>query len=277
MAVLRRILTTLAAVLIGSVCLAVPASAFPAGLVRAGSNSAVSPLDKTQFTPCPAGTVASGGGGFLVAGSTAAGHVALDRLEPSAAGFTSRMRVVDGFGGNWQLSTDALCLPAPVGYQIVVQNGPIETQIVHAYCPTDKRVIGMGGRINNGNGEVILDLVEPNAGLTSVTVRGTVVAGKSPNGWSVTAFAVCAVNPAGLQLVSSAKGGNSDDRKGLSPICPAGKGLYSIGAEISPGNGQIFLTGTHAISTSHYSIWADEDADGFLLNWTIFGYGICGS
>lgn len=272
-----RIAIGLAAVVLAAVGFAGPASADPPGLVKVGTTSAWSSADKTLTVNCPPGTVVTGGGGYLTAPAAPhQGHVALDRLEPldNGSGFTAAMRVVDAHPLAWRLSTDALCVPQPLGWDVVSTTGPLHTQVVTQGCGS-KSVMGVGGRINNGNGDVVLDYVVPSADLKTVTVRGTRVAGKNPLNWSVTAFAVCAYDD-DLQRVSFATPPASNPHVGLNRSCPDGTGLYSVGAAVTPGSGEVFLSVVHAVSTDNFSAAADEDATGYLPNWTLTGYGICG-
>jgi hypothetical protein len=254
-----------------------PAAADPPGLVKVGATSASTSFDKNLTALCPAGKVVTGGGGYLTAPAAPnQGRVALDRLEPlnNGSGFVAGMREVGPNINTWQLSTDALCVTEPPGWDVVSNTGPMNTQVVGVNCGT-KNVIGVGGRINSGNGEVILDYIVPSADLKSVTVRGTVVDGESHTGWSVTAFAVCAYVD-DLELLEPFVPSSSSAHKGLSASCPSGMGLYSIGAAISPGSGEMFLTLVHAITTHTFSVAADEDISGYPLNWVLFGYAICG-
>lgn len=254
-----------------------PAAADPPGLVKTGFTSALNSLDKTVAATCPAGTVVSGGGGYLTAPAAAhQGHVALDRLEPlnNGSGFVAGMREVGAYAGNWRLSADALCLPAPTGWDVVSATAPVGTPVATVSCGT-KSVIGVGGRINNGNGDVVLDYVVPSADLKSVTARGVRIAGLDPLNWSVTAFAVCAYAP-GLQRVLFGSPAASPAHVSLNWSCPAGKGLYSVGAAVTPSSGQVFLDVVHAIDTDSFSAGASEDAS-YPPNWTLTGYGVCGT
>jgi hypothetical protein len=274
----RQMGTALAAAVTAAVVLAIPAAADPPGMVKVGNTSASNSFDKALIATCPAGTVVTGGGGYLTAPAAAhQGLVALDRLEPldNGSGFIATMREVDPDPNNWQLSTDATCLPAPLGWDVVPVTGPIGTQVVVANCGT-KNLIGVGGRINSGGGDVVLDYVVPSADLKSVTVRGTPAAGRNPQGWSVTAFAVCAYVP-DLVRITPFVPSSSTAHKSLNATCPPGMALYSSGAAISPGNGQLFLSVVHAIGLHSFSVAADEDDDGYNLAWTLFGYGICGA
>jgi hypothetical protein len=278
MTVSRQVGAALAAVATAAVVLATPAAADPPGIVRVGSTSASHSFDKALLASCPAGTVVTGGGGYLTAPAAAhQGLVALDRLEPldNGSGFISAMREVHPDLNNWQLSTDAICMPTPLGWDVIPVTGPIGTQTVVANCGT-KNLIGVGGRINNGGGDMVLDHVVPSADLKSVTVRGTPVAGRSPVNWSVTAFAVCAYVE-DLVRITPFVPASSTAHKGVSASCPPGMALYSASAAISPGNGQLFLSVVHEITVHTFSVAADEDDDGYNLNWTLFGYGICGA
>lgn len=259
---------------------AAPASAAPAGLETVTQSAAESSADKSALASCPAGKVVTGGGGFLPAGSSAAGRVGLDRLEPLAngTGFIATMREVGAvnFAGDWGLQALAQCATAPAGYQVVVATGALGTEYVTASCGT-KKVIGMGGRINSGLGDVVLDQVVPSFDLTSVTVRAVTVQGASPAGWSATSIAVCANAPAGLERVVVTGTSASDPSDTHLKACPAGKGLYSAGADINAGNGQVLLTAINLTGGNTVRVRADEDADGFAGSWSLNGYGICGS
>ncbi|QLQ40141.1 hypothetical protein [Micromonospora robiginosa] len=259
---------------------AAPASATPAGLETVTQSAAESSADKSALASCPAGKVVTGGGGFLPAGSSAAGRVALDRLEPLAngTGFVATMREVGpvNFAGDWGLQALAQCATSPAGYQVVATTGAVGTEFVTASCGT-KKVIGMGGRINSGLGDVVLDQVVPSFDLTSVTVRAVAVQGTSPAGWSATSIAVCATAPAGLERVATIGTSASNPSDSGLRACPAGKGLYSAGADINAGNGQVLLTGVNITGGNTARVRADEDADGFAGSWSLNGYGICGS
>ncbi|WP_422739106.1 hypothetical protein ACN263_07690 [Micromonospora sp. WMMD729] len=258
---------------------AAPAWAVP-GLETVTQSAAESSADKSAFASCPAGKVVTGGGGFLPAGSSAAGRVGLDRLEPLAngTGFFVTMREVGpvNFVGDWGLQAVAQCATTPAGYQVVATTGAVGTEYVTASCGT-KKVIGMGGRVNSGLGDVVLDQVVPSFDLTSVTVRAVAVQGTAPAGWSATSIAVCANAPAGLERVALTGASASNPSDHAIKSCPAGKGLFSAGADINAGNGQVLLTAINITGGNTVRVRADEDADGLAGSWSLNGYGICGS
>jgi hypothetical protein len=274
----RVVMAVILAVGVGAL-VATPAAAFPAGLVKVGSSSGATSFDKTWTTACPTGTVVTGGGGYLGApGGAHLGRLALDRLEPlnNGSGFTSAMKEVFADPLNWQLATDALCMPPPPGWDVISATGPANTQLVSVSCAQfGKHLIGVGGRINNGQGSVILDRVVPMPDMQTVQVRGTPVPGKVPPAvWSVTAFAVCAFPDVAVRTSFSAPAG-SPASVSMNWSCPAGMGLLSVGADISPGTGNVFLEVVHAIDTDSFSLRAAERLGGFPGMWVATTWGIC--
>ncbi|MDI5941289.1 hypothetical protein QLR68_24765, partial [Micromonospora sp. DH15] len=117
----------------------------------------------------------------------------------------------------------------------------------------------------------------PSFDLTSVTVRAVAVQGTSPAGWSATAIAVCATAPAGLERIVVTGTGASDPSDSTFKSCPAGKGLYSAGADINAGNGQVLLSAVNITGGTTVRVGAHEDADGFAGSWSLNAYGICAS
>lgn len=156
-----------------------PAWADPPGLVTLGFTTAETSIDKSFSLDCPVGTVVTGGGGYLTANPPAKGWVALDRLEPHAdgSGFTAAMRQVDLYAGNWSLTVKALCADPLPGWQRVSATSAAAITWATATtpaCPTGKSVIGTGARVNNGQGEVVLDDVIPSADLKTRVPQVTV-------------------------------------------------------------------------------------------------------
>ena len=273
-----------AALTVGAVAVAfgpaTPAFADPAGLVLEGETSISNNSDKTIKATCPSGKVVTGGGGYLTLSQAAEAHVALDRLEPAAdgSGFTATMRKVDGYGGNWMVTALAICAPAPAGWQVVSSTGANQDQYVTTpSCGAGKSVIGMGGRINGGSGEVVLDDVQPAFDLKTVTVRGVAIPGGADNTWTVTAFAVCANTPPGLERVALVSAYHDDPELTLVKGCPAGKALYGAGAAIGAGNGAVLLNGVNIAPLDTVRTWAHEISGGDPGTWNLTAYGICGS
>lgn len=269
-----RIITALALALGATAAVTGPAAANPPGQVKVGATSALNSADKTVTATCPAGTVVTGGGGYVTnPGEAHWGLVGIDRLEPlnNGTGFVAGMREALPDPASWKLSAVAMCATAPAGYDVVSATGAANATTVSVSCGT-KSVIGVGGKINGGNGDVVLDQVQPSADLKTVTARGVPVAGGGVlPPWTVTTYAVCA-NVTGLSLVSIADPASGDGHKQLLKSCPVGVGLYSAGFTISSGAGAVFLSGLNPFNTQSFSVWAD----GTDPSWGLTGYGICG-
>ncbi len=227
---------------------------------------------------CPFGTVPTGGGGRLNSSSTARGYVALDRLEPTNTGFIAGMREAVPYAGNWTVTAEAVCAPEPLGRVVVSATGALGQLGVTVGCGF-KSVIGMGGRVNNGFGDVLLDQITPTSDLKFVTVRAAVVPGGNATNSTVTAFAVCAYPPAGLELVgaSAVAASDSSSAKTAAKDCPAGKALYSAAVATFNGAGQVFLSSVQVKPTDRVTAQADEITTGYAGNWNLTAFGICAS
>jgi hypothetical protein len=264
----------------------VPAWADPSGLVTLGFTTVNSSNDKTYTQACPAGTVVTGGGGYLTANPAAEGWVGLDRLEPSAdgSGFTASLREVDAYAGNWSLTVKAQCADPLPGWHRVSATSPISSTTATAVtlpCDTGQSVIGTGARINNGQGDVVLDDVIPAANLKTVTAKAYRVPGSSLDTWTLTAYAICADTPAGLQLVSFNYGAaNSKAHKGMNWHCDESltpKGTFGGGFAIDSGLGNVLPSGLNVYTSDDMSFGGDEYHAGYAGNWTQTIYLICGS
>jgi len=259
---------------------ATPALADPAGLVVEGETSVSNSSDKTIKANCPSGKVVTGGGGYLTLSQSAEAYVGLDRLEPAAdgSGFTATMREAKPYANNWMVTALALCAPAPAGWQVLSNTGAnLQEYVTTPSCGAGKNVIGLGGRINGGSGDVILDDVTPSFDLKTVTVRGVAVPGGVDVTWTVTAFAVCANTPPGLERVALVGAYHSDPEDVKIKSCPVGKALYGVGAAIGAANGHVLLNGVNITPIGTVRTWAHEINGGAPGTWNLTAYGICGS
>ena len=107
-------------------------------------------------------------------------------------------------------------------------------------CPAGRVVLSPGGYLTGANGSVTMDQIQPNAALTSVTVRG---AETDPFGgaWSVTAVAKCAIAPPGLTRIAVTTLSTSVD-KSVTATCPAGRFLTGAGGQFTNGSGEVIMT-----------------------------------
>jgi len=257
-----------------------PAAADPPGLVTEIETSNYTSSHKTTKADCPAGTVVTGGGGYLTAPNSPLGYAALYRMEPAwdGTGFWVGTEEIVGFAADWRHTAIAMCAPQPPGWEILSSTGANQAQYVTTpTCGTGRSVIGVGGRVNGGLGQVILEDLTPSFDLKTVTVRGVAVPGATDDTWTVTAYAVCANTPAGLERISLTTSSSSDSQISAVKSCPAGKALYGGGIAVNAGNGNVLLSGVNITPIDTVRTWANEIAGGYANTWNLTAYGICGS
>ena len=111
-----------------------------------------------------------------------------------------------------------------------------DSKSAEAECPNGQVVFGMGGRVNNGGGQVALTTIMPGPLLRSVVVWGRALPDATQS-WSVTAVAIC--HAPGLlepERLTSAPGQNTATAE-----CPGQKILYSTGFRIPDADGDEFI------------------------------------
>jgi hypothetical protein len=144
---------------------------------------------------CTAERRLTGVGGEIPIGAN--GQVMLDGLIPSSDLESTTVRgIEDGNGtfASWSLRPFALCADPLPGLERVTTTSARTSQNKHATaaCDPGKRVIGTGGEIVGGGGEVAIQYMIPDAALTRVHVRGMEDQNGTAGSWSVRAYAVCA-------------------------------------------------------------------------------------
>ena len=185
----------------------------------------------------------------------------------------------NGFAGNWQPIAYALCVAPLTGMQRVTATSASNSaaKSVTATCPSGKRLIGLGGETAGGSGQVVLDVIRPNQGLTAAVVTAREDQNGFAGNWTVSAYAVCAVAPQGLQRVSAARQVTANEPD-IVADCPAGKGLLGVGGEASGGSGQVAIE-TYALpgtgEPTRGVARGFEDQDGYTPAWTLTAYAIC--
>ena len=144
-----------------------------------------------------------------------------------------------------------------------------------ATCPAGTRVIGAGGDTTGANGEVLLDVMRPNAALTSVFLHANEDEDGTAAAWYLQAFIICAVAPVGLELVTATSAASSADKAVTAP-CPGGKRLLGSGAEIVGAPSQVLLDGqVPNPGLTAVTVNALEDETGTSATWSIKAYAIC--
>ena len=243
---------------------------------------AISPansLAKGVNSTCPAGKRVLGVGGRIV---TTSGQVLLDDLTPNAAlTGASAFGAEDGNGysENWLVISEAICATPPIGLQLVTASSPTTSSSkgVTATCPTGKRVVGTGADLAGGLGQVVLDDIAPNAGLTAVTAFGAEDGNGHSGKWTIRAHAICASAPAGLQRVATTSASSSGGSgKSQTAPCPGGKDLLGVGSELTGGAGQVVLDELNpSTDPASVSVNVSEDEDGQAANYSLTAYAIC--
>jgi hypothetical protein len=219
--------------------------------------------------------------GAAVLGTTP--EVLLERFRPNPANNALSTAFEDdgGFAGNWRLTGNAVC-STPLPGQVIASNVTRQTtgssKTLTVTCPAGKRVVGAAGEIFNGLGQVVLEDVRPSADLTSATVFAHTDETGTFNSWSLTARAICANPPPGLQLVSSTSLLDSGSTKGATAVCPAPKNALSEAFEINSPNGQVQLRNLNVDNLlTAATANGIEDVTGNASNWSITAYAICAS
>jgi hypothetical protein len=235
------------------------------------------PKNENATCEIPGQQVTGGGGGTL----NGAGEVVMSRLRPDPPNnFLSTAYEDDGgFAGDWQLRADAVCATPLPGQEIVSNTTPngSSNRSVSVSCPGGKRVVGAAGEEFNGLGQVILDDVRPNSALTSVTVTGIEDQTGYSGFWTLTARAICATPPPGLERVSAVSALDSSP-KNVTVSCPTGKNLLGMGYDTNTFNGEVLIDSFRPNEAlTSVTVSAIEDVDGNAFNWSLTAYGICAS
>jgi hypothetical protein len=147
-------------------------------------------------------------------------------------------------------------------------------------------VIGAGASLAGGFGHVVLDDIVPNANLTQVGVTAWETQVGTDQGWGVSAYAICATPPPGLQRVSASSGSDrSRPHETVVAACPTGKKVLGLGASLSHGSGNdgdttggVGQVGFRVLmfgSDSAVLLDSAEDQDGTSRLWRTSAYAIC--
>ena len=154
------------------------------------------------------------------------------------------------------------------------------SKTVAARCPVGKRVLGGGGTVTGGRGQVVLERLEPVQ--TATDDRFVVGAREDGTGyssnWRLTAYALCA-NPLPVYgiLPSTSGSPSSNSPQNTLSFC-IGQPLVGFGGRVNGGAGQVHLTNLVSDSNGTVDftpIAAQEDANGFDGAWTVTAYAVC--
>jgi hypothetical protein len=222
------------------------AASIPPGSVTAvpGQSEVNTKASKSASSICPAGQRVLGGGALTVGGV----HAVITELQPihTASGDSFKVSAAaDQFGipGAWGFQTYAFCasVPASLGVEIVSHTNPptsAGTDQAPAQCPGGKFLIGAGGKIDNGNGQVDLGIFTGGSGpfvFSSAAFAKEDLDGFAGK-YTVTGYSVCAQGAFGdIQQFKSTTAATTPSQK-TDTACPSGLRLTGFaGGTSTPG------------------------------------------
>jgi hypothetical protein len=235
---------------------------------------------KTLSAVCPAARPRVLGGGFTTTGT----HIVVNELRPVSGSPVDSYRVTAGFdevgtSASWQLLVYAYCSSVAPGWELVTAtttttSDPFNSII--ATCPGSKRLVGTGGKINGGAGQV--QLVTQGIGSVApnkMSAGGLERLGGFAGSWNATAYAVCVsvTNLLDIRLVSNQTASDPTNPKGVTATCPSGMRL--TGSAIwsnAPGN-SINLRPNSSTPTNVSAAARDDSGSGF--SWDLITYALC--
>jgi hypothetical protein len=159
----------------------------------------------------------------------------------------------------------------------VVSGSDSNDKTVDAPCPPGKSTIAGGARIS-GPGEPYVHLTA----LAPMDERGFRATaqefiGQTPLSWELTTWAVCALNPSGLEYVSASTLFSSATTQQQWAACPRGTYAIGSGATIAGGDGQVHLVDMRVTESRDTYAQAVETSVGYALAWSLTAHSICTS
>jgi hypothetical protein len=175
-----------------------------------------------------------------------------------------------------QADTHTVLLPVALSGLVRVERTSVFNSLdksITADCPPGTLVVGAGGTIYNGNGEVLLGAIVPLPGLRSVLAKAY-EADTYTTSWKVTAIAMCAQNVPGLVRVQRTSITDSLDKTAVAN-CPLGKFLLGMGYEINNGFGSVLAENMIPIAFNLGVTVQAREEDVFSSNWSVTAIAIC--
>jgi hypothetical protein len=257
----------------------------PPGLVRVTATTASNSASKGINATCPAGKKLFGIGADL---SVSNGNVLIDRLSPNSALTALTAHAVedeDGTTASWALHAYAICATPVAGMERVMvteaQNAPVSSNTQVA-CPGGKGLLGAGGQINGAAGQIVLDAVYSDPGLTKAGFAAWEDETGTGTSWSLTTYGICAPRAALLKTTDAAEADSSGAFTG--PHCPEGQEGYGVGYRFLGASGQVWPTWVIPFynddvlfgSIDHGSfVLAYPDANGASDPWSLEAQSVC--
>jgi hypothetical protein len=153
------------------------------------------------------------------------------------------------------------------------------SKTVAARCPSGQRVVGGGGTVIRGRGQVVLQRLQPTR--TATDDRFVVGAREDATGysqnWRLTAVALCSDPLPGQVIATGTSGPLSDRLQSTLAFCPPGTDQVGFGGRVD-GAGQVYMTDLYpsfvAPPPGTFGR-AREDANGFAGSWSLTAYTVC--
>jgi len=226
---------------------------------------------KTLSAVCPAARPRVLGGGFTTTGT----HIVVNELRPVSGSPVDSYQVTAGFdavgtSASWQLLVYAYCSSVAPGWELATATTTTTSDpsnAVNLTCPGTKRLVGTGGRINGGAGQVQLETLA--LGLTApntMSAGGLEQLGGFAGLWNATAYAVCVnvTNLLDIVMVPNQTAINPTNPKGVTATCPSGMRLTGSAINLRPNS---------ATPTSVTATARDDSGSGF--SWDLNTYALC--
>lgn len=146
---------------------------------------------------------------------------------------------------------------------------------VSATCPTGKKVIGGAAQTFGWytGYHVLVTQAYPDGVNNRYTVGAWEDEARTPESWTVTAYAICASPLPGLEYISTPW---YDNISGTWALCSSGKKLVGMGGQISNSNGEVALVGLFpATGLGRSETWVSEDHTGYAPTYSVKSYSVC--
>lgn len=247
------------------------------GLVRVSNTSPTNSVGKSVTVNCPGGTRVYGSGASINGGG---GAVVLDDITPNLALTNVLVTAFEAapFPNNWSITAYAICGAETLNLQRIHFTSATNSQnkSVVASCPAGLRLYGTGAEIAGAFGQVLIEDVIPNPGLTSVTVNA-VENGPFAGNWSVTGYAICANPSRFMARVAATSATNSVATKSATAACPFGTRVHGVGGQIDNGFGNVHLTDLQPGPFLGAATTTAQERGLFFGSWRVTSYVICAS
>jgi hypothetical protein len=283
--------------------LANTASAAIPDLTRVSASSVTdSFLGKSATASCPARTGLIGTAARISGGD---GQVVLEGVRPNVQQRTVTVTAHedhDGTTANWSVTATAICANIP-GIELVTASinpnnpndydnspGLTDPKYRYAWCPAGKKLVGAGAEITGAAwGRVVLDEMSTNTALLGAAIKAEEQTPMPNSDWSLTAYAICADPPPGLEFSGAGTSLNSIAAKLATASCPSDKkllgatgsiypgGYYAIGVQDAAGKVGMVQLGPLNPLTQSVTVIAQEDQSATTGDWTAGAGAICAS